>query len=209
MRAGENRPFYFTKERSENFRRWRRINNELRINEDIRAREVRVVSADGEQLGIMALRDALQVAKEKDLDLVEVAPMAKPPVCRIMNYGKYRFEQAKREREAKKRQKVIEIKEIRLTPKIEEHDFMVKVRATQKFLKDGDKVKITVRFRGREIVHSDLGRNRLLQIYESVRDCAVMEREPKIEGKNMIMILSAREAKEEKPGKVEKAEKDV
>jgi translation initiation factor IF-3 len=171
----------------------------LRINEDIRARELRVVSADGEQLGIMALRDALQVAKEKDLDLVEVAPLAKPPVCRIMNYGKYRFEQAKREREAKKRQKVIEIKEIRLTPKIEEHDFMVKVKATQKFLKDGDKVKITVRFRGREIVHSDLGRNRLLQIFEAVRDTASMEREPKIEGKNMIMILAAKDAKEGKP----------
>lgn len=158
----------------------------------------------------MQLRDALQNAHEKDLDLVEVAPLAKPPVCRIMNYGKYRFEQSKREREARKKQKVVEIKEIRLTPKIEEHDFLVKVKATQKFLKDGDKVKITVRFRGREIVHSELGRNRLIQIFEAVRDNASMEREPKIEGKNMIMILASKESKEskqeEKPDQTEKHE---
>lgn len=143
----------------------------------------------------------MQLAAEKDLDLVEVAPNAKPPVCRIMNYGKYRFEQSKREREARKRQKVIEIKEIRMTPKIEEHDFHVKVKAAQKFLKDGDKVKVMVRFRGREIVHAELGRNRLIQLFEAVRDNAAMEREPKIEGKNMIMILASKEAK---PEKVEK-----
>lgn len=156
----------------------------------------------------MQLRDALQLSRDKELDLVEVAPLAKPPVCRIMNYGKYRFEQSKREREARKKQKIVEIKEIRLTPKIEEHDFQVKVRATQKFLKDGDKVKITVRFRGREIVHSELGRNRLIQIFEAVRDNASMEREPKMEGKNMIMILAAKESKESKQEeKQDKAEK--
>ena len=171
---------------------WLLISNELRINEEIRAKEIRVVSADGEQLGIMAVRDALKIALEKELDLVEVAPSAKPPVCRIMDYGKYRYEQSKREREARKKQKIIEIKEIRMTPKIEDHDFQVKVRAAQKFLKDGDKVKAMIRFRGREIVHADLGKTLLMQLFESVRDQAVIEREPKIEGKNMIMILSGK-----------------
>lgn len=162
------------------------------MNEEIRAKEIRVVSQDGEQLGIMQVRDALRVAHEKDLDLVEVAPNAKPPVCRIMDYGKFRFEQSKREREARKKQKVIEIKEIRMTPKIETHDFQVKVKATQKFLKDGDKVKATIRFRGREIVHAELGKQLLMQLYEAVKDQAVLEREPKIEGKNMIMILAGK-----------------
>lgn len=164
----------------------------MRINEEIRAREIRVVSADGEQLGIMSVKDALKAAAEKDLDLVEVAPNAKPPVCRIMDYGKYRYEQSKREREARKKQRIIEIKEIRMTPKIETHDFQVKVKAAEKFLKDGDKVKAIIRFRGREIVHADLGKSLLMQLYESVRDHAILEREPKIEGKNMIMILAGK-----------------
>ncbi len=168
------------------------ISNELRINEEIRAKEIRVVSSEGEQLGIMSVRDALRIAQEKELDLVEVAPTARPPVCRIMDYGKYRYEQSKREREARKKQRIIEIKEIRMTPKIEEHDFQVKIKAAQKFLKDGDKVKAMIRFRGREIVHAELGKNLLLQLFESVRDSAVMEREPKIEGKNMIMILASK-----------------
>jgi len=162
----------------------------LRVNEEIRAKEVRVVSPEGEQLGIMSVRDALKIAQDKELDLVEVAPNAKPPVCRIMDYGKYRYEQSKREREARKKQKVIEVKEIRMTPKIESHDFQVKVKAAQKFLKDGDKVKAIIRFRGREIVHAELGKSLLMQLYESVKDHALLEREPKIEGKNMIMILS-------------------
>lgn len=174
------------------FRGWLLISNELRINEEIRAKEIRVVSSEGEQLGIMSVRDALKLALEKELDLVEVAPNAKPPVCRIMDYGKYRYEQSKREREARKKQRIIEVKEIRMTPKIEEHDFQVKVKAVQKFLKDGDKVKAMIRFRGREIVHAELGRAILLQLFENVRDHAVIEREPKIEGKNMIMILSGK-----------------
>ncbi len=173
-------------------RRWRLINSDLRINEAIRTREVRVVNTDGEQLGIMPIKEALRIAAEKDLDLVEVAPTAKPPVCKIMDYGKYRYEQSKREREARKRQKIVELKEIRLTPKIETHDFQVKVKAAAKFLKEGDKVKVSVRFRGREIVHAELGKTLLLQLYEAVKDQAVMEREPKIEGKNMVMILSAK-----------------
>jgi translation initiation factor IF-3 len=164
----------------------------LRINEEIRAREIRVVSITGEQLGIMLVRDALRIAQEKELDLVEVAPHAKPPVCRIMDYGKYRYEQSKREREARKKQKIIEIKEIRMTPKIESHDFQVKVKAAQKFLSDGDKVKAIIRFRGREIVHADLGKELLMQLFASVKEHAVLEREPKIEGKNMIMIIAGK-----------------
>jgi len=175
------------------FGRWLLISNELRINDEIRVKEIRVVSADGEQLGIMLVRDAIRIAQEKELDLVEVAPTAKPPVCRIMDYGKYRYEQSKREREARKKQKIIEIKEIRMTPKIEEHDFQVKVKAAQKFLKDGDKVKAMIRFRGREIVHAELGRALLIQLFEEVKSIAIMEREPKIEGKNMIMILGSKQ----------------
>jgi translation initiation factor IF-3 len=150
------------------------------------------VSITGEQLGIMLVRDALRIAQEKELDLVEVAPHAKPPVCRIMDYGKYRYEQSKREREARKKQKIIEIKEIRMTPKIESHDFQVKVKAAQKFLSDGDKVKAIIRFRGREIVHADLGKELLMQLFASVKEHAVLEREPKIEGKNMIMIIAGK-----------------
>ncbi len=163
------------------------------MNEGIRSREVRVVNVDGEQLGILPVKEAIRIAREKDLDLVEVAPTAKPPVCKIMDFGKYRYEQSKREREARKRQKTIDVKEIRLTPKIEEHDFQVKVRQALRFLDGGDKVKASVRFRGREIVHADLGRNLLLQLYEAVKDKAFLEREPKVEGRNMIMILSAKQ----------------
>lgn len=155
-----------------------------------------MVSSDGEQLGILPVKEALRIAQEKELDLVEVAPTAKPPVCKIMDYGKYRYEQSKREREARKKQKVVEIKEVRLTPKIENHDFQVKVKSTIKFLSGGDKVKASVRFRGREIVHADLGKSLLLQLYEAVKEHANLEREPKIEGKNMIMILSAKQDKE-------------
>lgn len=152
-----------------------------------------MVSADGQQLGILPVKEALRLAQDKELDLVEVAPTARPPVCKIMDYGKYRYEQRKREREARKRQKIVDVKEIRLTPKIETHDFQVKVKKAAKFLKGGDKVKASVRFRGREIVHADLGRNLLLKLYEAVKDMASLEREPKIEGKNMVMILSAKQ----------------
>ncbi|NLW59956.1 MAG: translation initiation factor IF-3 [Firmicutes bacterium] len=169
------------------------MNSELRVNENIRVKEVRVVSADGEQLGILPIKDALRLAREKDLDLVEVAPTARPPVCKIMDYGKYRYEQSRREREARKRQKVVDIKEIRLTPKIETHDLQVKIKQALKFLASGDKVKVSVRFRGREIVHADLGKKLLMQLYEAVQEKATLEREPKVEGRNMIMILSAKQ----------------
>lgn len=155
-----------------------------------------MVSADGEQLGILPVKEALRLAQEKELDLVEVAPTAKPPVCKIMDYGKYRYEQSKREREARKKQKVVEVKEVRLTPKIETHDFQVKVKSAIKFLNAGNKVKASVRFRGREIVHADLGKTLLLQLYEAVKEYANLEREPKIEGKQMIMILSPKQEKE-------------
>ncbi len=166
----------------------------MRINEEIRAREIRVVSPEGEQLGIMPVRDALKIAQEKELDLVEVAPTAKPPVCRIMDYGKYKYEQSKRDREAKKKQKVMSMKEVRMTPKIEGHDFQVKARNALKFLQDGDKVKATVRFRGREIVHADIGRALLHDLAEEVKDYGVVEREPRVEGKHMIMILAPKQA---------------
>ncbi|NPV29642.1 MAG: translation initiation factor IF-3 [Firmicutes bacterium] len=166
------------------------MNKDLRVNEEIRAREVRLVNSDGQQLGIMPLKEGLRVAMEQGLDLVEVAPHAKPPVCRIMDYGKYKYEQSKREREARKKQRIINVKELKLRPNIEEHDFRVKVKNAQRFLMDGDKVKITLMFRGREISHAELGHNLCLRFYEQVRDLAVMEKEPKIEGRNMIMILA-------------------
>lgn len=152
-----------------------------------------MVDSDGEQLGVLLVKEALRIAQDKELDLVEVAPTAKPPVCKIMDYGKHRYEQSKREREARKRQKVVDVKEIRLTPKIGAHDLQVKVKSTLKFLSEGDKVKASVRFRGREIVHAELGRNLLLQLYEAVKEKATLEREPKIEGRNMIMILAAKQ----------------
>jgi translation initiation factor IF-3 len=165
----------------------------LRINSEIRARDVRVISSEGEQLGVMSIRDALQVAMEKELDLVEVAPNARPPVCRIMDYGKYRYEQTKRQKEAKKKQKVVTVKEVRMTPKIEDHDFQVKTKNAERFLKDGNKVKVSVRFRGREVVHSHLARNMLLQMVEEINHIASIERQPMMEGRQMIMVLSPKQ----------------
>ena len=165
----------------------------LRINEEIRAREVRLVSSTNEQLGIMQLRDALRLAAEQTLDLVEVAPLAKPPVCRIMDYGKFRYEQQKREKEARKKQKVITVKEVKVRPNIEDHDFNVKLKNAQRFLQDGDKVKATVMFRGRELSHPELGRQVLIKMAGLLKDIANVEREPKLEGKNMIMILAAKQ----------------
>ncbi|KUK30944.1 MAG: Translation initiation factor IF-3 [Thermoanaerobacterales bacterium 50_218] len=149
-----------------------------------------MIDSDGQQLGIVPLKEGLRIAMERGLDLVEVAPRAKPPVCRIMDYGKYKYEQSKKEREARKKQRVITVKELKLRPNIEEHDFQVKVRNALRFLQDGDKVKVTLMFRGREISHSDLGRNLCLKFYQCVQDYAVIEREPKIEGRNMVMVLA-------------------
>lgn len=164
----------------------------LRINEEIRVREVRVVSDSGEQLGVMLTRDALQRALEQQLDLVEVAPTAKPPVCRIMDFGKFKYEQQKRDKEAKKKQKVVTVKEVKLRPNIEDHDFNVKLKNAQRFLEDGDKVKVTIMFRGRELSHPELGKQILVKMANILKDMVTVEREPKLEGKNMIMILAAK-----------------
>ncbi|WP_368294554.1 translation initiation factor IF-3 [Dehalobacter sp. TBBPA1] len=156
----------------------------------MRAREVRLVGEEGEQLGIISIKDALSVAAEKALDLVEIAPAAKPPVCKVMDYGKYKYEQAKRDKEARKKQKVVEIKEVKLRPNIEDHDFMTKARNAQRFLGDGDKVKVTIMFRGREITHPDHGKVLCLRMAEFLSEEALVEREPKVEGRNMVMILA-------------------
>ena len=167
----------------------------MRINEEIRAREVRVITADGEQLGIMSGRAAQQLAVERHLDLVEIAPPAKPPVCKIMDYGKYRYEQQKREKEARKKQKTFDIKEVKLRPGIEDHDFNVKYKNAVRFLEDGDKVKVTIMFRGRELSHPELGEVLLNKMAQQLKEVAVVERVPKLEGKNMIMIVAPKPAK--------------
>lgn len=167
----------------------------MRINEEIRAREVRVIGSDGEQLGIMSGREAQQLAYEKHLDLVEIAPTAKPPVCRIMDYGKYRYEQQKREKESRKKQKTFDIKEVKLRPGIEEHDFNVKFKNAVRFLEDGDKVKVTIMFRGRELLHPELGEVLLNKMAAQLKEMAVVERQPKLEGKNMIMIVAPKPSK--------------
>lgn len=167
----------------------------MRINEEIRAREVRVIGSDGEQLGIMSGREAQQLAYEKHLDLVEIAPTAKPPVCRIMDYGKYRYEQQKREKESRKKQKTFDIKEVKLRLGIEEHDFNVKFKNAVRFLEDGDKVKVTIMFRGRELSHPELGEVLLNKMAAQLKEMAVVERQPKLEGKNMIMIVAPKPSK--------------
>lgn len=167
----------------------------MRINEEIRAREVRVIGSDGEQLGIMSGREAQQLAYEKHLDLVEIAPTAKPHVCRIMDYGKYRYEQQKREKESRKKQKTFDIKEVKLRPGIEEHDFNVKFKNAVRFLEDGDKVKVTIMFRGRELSHPELGEVLLNKMAAQLKEMAVVERQPKLEGKNMIMIVAPKPSK--------------
>ena len=167
----------------------------MRINEEIRAREVRVITADGEQLGIMSGRAAQQLAVERHLDLVEIAPTAKPPVCKIMDYGKFRYEQQKREKEARKKQKTFDIKEVKLRPGIEDHDFNVKYKNAVRFLEDGDKVKVTIMFRGRELSHPELGEVLLNKMAEQLKEIAVVERVPKLEGKNMIIIVAPKPAK--------------
>jgi translation initiation factor IF-3 len=164
----------------------------LRVNEEIRVREARVIDSNGQQLGIIPVREGMRVAAEQGLDLVEVAPQAKPPVCRIMDYGKYKYEQSKKERDARKKQRVINVKEVKIRPRIEEHDFQVKVRNARRFLTDGDKVKVTLMFRGREITHAALGHDLCMKFYKELEEQASMEKEPKVEGRNMIMVMVPR-----------------
>ena len=166
------------------------IKQELPINEQIRASKVQVIDENGEKRGEMSLQDALDLAYEKKLDLVMVSPNPEMPVCKIMNYGKYKFEQAKREKEARKKQKTFELKEIRITPNIEEHDFGFKAKNARKFLEDGNKVKITVRFRGRELNYVKQGETALNKFIEELEDIASPEKRPILEGKNMFIILA-------------------
>ncbi len=166
------------------------IKQELPTNGQIRAKEVQLIGDNGEKLGVLSLRDAIAQAEEKKLDLVLVAPNVNPPVCKIMNYGKYKFEQAKKEKEAKKKQKVAEVKEIRITPNIEEHDFRFKAKNARKFIEDGNKLKITLKFRGREVNNSKLGEDVLNKFIEELSDIAVVEKKPKLEGRNMFIMLS-------------------
>ncbi|WP_108721230.1 translation initiation factor IF-3 [Virgibacillus indicus] len=162
----------------------------MNVNEKIRAREVRLIDSNGDQLGVKSRQEALEIAQTRNLDLVLVAPNAKPPVCRIMDYGKYRFEQQKKEKEARKKQKVINVKEVRFTPGIGDHDYETKLKNAKKFLEKGDKVKAAVRFRGRAITHKELGREVLDRMAEDVKDVATVETKPKMEGRNMFMMLA-------------------
>ena len=166
------------------------IKQELPINEQIRAKEVQLIDEEGNKKGAVSIQEALDIAYEKKLDLVLVAPNAEPPVCKIMNYGKYKFEQAKKEKEARKKQKVLETKEIRVTPNIEQHDFEFKSKNARKFLEDGNKVKITVKFRGRELNYVKLGEEALNKFVEDLSDIASLEKKPLLEGKNMFIILA-------------------
>lgn len=158
----------------------------------IRVREVRVISPEGEQLGILPIEEALALAQERDLDLVEVAPNERPPVCRIMDYGKYKYQQAKRSQEAKKRQKVIQMKEIKMRPKTEEHDYQFKMRHAHRFLEEGHKVKVTLLFRGREMDHTELGQRMLDRIITDCKDVSSVEQHPKLEGQTLTLILVAK-----------------
>lgn len=182
--------------------------NEVQINEMIRDREVRLVGVDGEQLGIVSIADAMRMAGEKNMDLVKIAPTAKPPVCRIMDYGKHRFEQAKREKDARKNQKTIEIKEIRLSVKIDTHDFDTKMKNAIKFLKNGDKVKVSIRFRGREMAHPEIAQENMKRFAEGIAEFGEIDRIPKIEGRSMIMFINSKLPKQSKAAKEKEKEKE-
>ncbi|MCI9035514.1 MAG: translation initiation factor IF-3 [Lachnospiraceae bacterium] len=160
------------------------------INEQIRDREVRVIGEDGEQLGVMSSKEAMRLAEEAGVDLVKIAPTAKPPVCKIVDYGKFKYEQTRKEKEARKKQKVIDVKEIRLSPNIDTNDLNTKINAARKFLSKGDKVKVTLRFRGREMAHMQNSKHILVGFGESLSDIAVVEKEPRVEGRSMTMFLA-------------------
>ncbi|MHB8572326.1 MAG: translation initiation factor IF-3 [Candidatus Dormibacteria bacterium] len=182
------------------------------MNDQIRVAEVRLVGDDGEQLGIVTLERALELAVEREVDLVEVAPQAVPPVCRLMDYGRYKFEAIKKEKEARRRQNTAQIKEMKLRPKISENDYQTKFKMVRQFLEAGDKVKLTIMFRGREMVHQELGRRHLDRIAAEVKPIANVERSPLVEGRNMIMILSPikrHDAPAAKPEQKEKSEAPV
>ena len=164
--------------------------SDLMINEQIRDREVRLIGQDGEQLGIMSAREAQKIAQEAELDLVKIAPTAKPPVCKIIDYGKYKYEQTRKEKEAKKKQKTVDVKEVRLSPNIDTNDLNTKVNNARKFIQKGNKVKVTLRFRGREMAHVQQSRHILDDFAKMLEDMAVVEKAPKLEGRNMSMVLT-------------------
>ncbi len=170
------------------------ISKDFLLNEEIREKEVRVIGSDNEQLGILPTKEALKMAVEKELDLVLIAPTANPPVCKIMDYGKFLYEQAKKDKEAKKKQKIVDVKEVRLSPNIEEHDITIKANNARRFLLDGDKVKVTVRFRGREADYSHIGFEILKSFSDRLEEACIIEKPAKLEGKNMIMILAPKRA---------------
>ena len=164
------------------------------LNEEIRDKELRLIGNEGEQLGIMSADEALKIADEQGLDLVKISPQAVPPVCKLMDYGKYRFEQSKKEREFRKNQKVITVKEVRLSATIEDHDIDVKLKNAIKFLKEGNKVKATIRFRGRQITHSEIGRQVMTEFAERIKEYGTVDKAPQIEGRNMSMFISPKDA---------------
>ena len=166
--------------------------SDLMINEQIRDKEIRLIGENGEQLGIMSAREALKIAEEAELDLVKIAPTAKPPVCKIVDYSKYKYEQLRREKEAKKKQKTVEIKEIRLTPNIDTNDLNTKVNSARKFITKGDRVKVTLRFRGREMAHMSASKHIWDDFAENLSDIAVVEKAPKVEGRSMTMFLTVK-----------------
>ena len=168
------------------------------LNEEIRDKEIRVIGADGTQLGIMSAATALNLAAEQELDLVKIAPNSTPPVCKIMDYGKFRFEQLKKEKEARKNQRIVEIKEVRMSPNIDTNDFNTKVKSAQKFLKDGDRVKVTVRFRGREMAHTSIGHDLLVKFGSECSEVASVDKPPKLDGRHMSMFLSPKASKTSK-----------
>lgn len=168
---------------------------ETQINEEIRDKEVRVIDTDGTQIGVMPIQEAMRLAEEKNTDLVKIAPQAKPPVCKIMDYGKYRFEQAKREKEAKKNQRIIEIKEVRLSLNIDTHDFETKVGHAVKFLKAGNRVKVSIRFRGREMAHPENGKVIMKKFADACEEYGTVEKPAKLEGRTMLMFIAAKMSK--------------
>ncbi|PAD68793.1 translation initiation factor IF-3 [Bacillus sp. 7586-K] len=176
--------------------RWLIISKDMMVNDGIRAREVRLIGANGDQLGIKSRQEALEIAARANLDLVLVAPNAKPPVCRIMDYGKFRFEQQKKEKEARKNQKVINIKEVRLSPTIDEHDFNTKLRNARKFLEKGDKVKASIRFKGRAITHKGIGQKVLDRFSAECADVSTIESHPKMDGRSMFLVLAPKNEKQ-------------
>lgn len=192
---GLSRPFlYVIKHKHKTTWEVKIINKDFLMNEEIKNKELRVIGDDGSQLGVISSRDALRMAEEKELDLVMISPNANPPVCRIMDFGKFIYEQAKKDKDAKKKQKVVTLKEVRLSPTIEEHDVSIKANNGRKFLVAGDKVKVTVRFRGREADYSATGRKILGAFYSRLEDVCIIEKHAKQEGRNMIMILAPKKA---------------